>query len=113
MEYLIHQLSPAVKRRKENNYVSLDDGYRLPFLVPGGHIRFMIESPILHIKHQARLMPYSKICTWNQNEDSISSGFRDATILSKSKLVGGSHIVFQIQRFMLHLQHQAILILRA
>ena len=25
--------------------------------------------------------------------------------MSKSKLVGGSHIVFQIQRFMLHVQH--------
>ncbi len=51
------------------------------FLVPGGHIVFMIESPILQIKHQARVIQYSKICMWNQHEDSISSGFRDATIL--------------------------------
>ena len=81
MVYMIHQLWPAAKRQRENNYVSLDDGYRLHFLVPGGHIGFMIKSPIPHIKHQAKLIPYSKICTWNQNEDSISSGFRDATIL--------------------------------
>ena len=27
-------------------------------------------------------------------------------VLSKSKLVGGNHIGFQIQRFMLHLQHR-------
>ena len=72
--------------------MSPDDGYRLHFLVPDGHIGFMIESPILHIKHQARLIPYSKSCTWNQNEDSISSGFRDTAIWSKSKLVGGSHL---------------------
>ena len=66
----------AAKRRRE---------LPITFLVPGGHIGFMIESPILHIKHQSRLIPYSKICPWNQNEDSISSGFRDATSLSKSK----------------------------
>ena len=30
--------------------VSIDDGYRLHFLVPGGHI----GSPILHVKHHAR-----------------------------------------------------------
>ena len=52
--------------------MSLDDEYRLHFLLPGGHIGFVIESPILHIKHQARLIPYSKICTWKQNGDSIS-----------------------------------------
>ena len=96
MVYLVHQLWSGAERRRQNNQVSLDDGYRLHFLMPGGHIGLLIESPILHIKHHARLIPYSKICTWNQKGGSISSGFRDATILSQSKLVGGSHIVFQI-----------------
>ena len=82
MVYLVHQLWSAAEGRRENNKVSLDDGYRLHVLVPGGHTGYLIESPILHIEHQARLIPYSKICMWNQNGDSISSGFRDATIFN-------------------------------
>ena len=51
MVYLVHQWWPATKRRGQNNLkVSIDDGYRLHFLVPGGHI----GSPILHVKHHAR-----------------------------------------------------------
>ena len=53
MVYLVHQWwpgRPATKRRGQNNLkVSIDDGYRLHFLVPGDHI----GSPILHVKHHA------------------------------------------------------------
>ena len=50
MVYLVQQWwpgRPATKRiRGQNNLkVSIDDGYRLHFLVPGGHI----GSPILHV----------------------------------------------------------------
>ena len=38
------------EKRTQNLKVSIDDGYRLHFLVPGGHI----GSPILYVKHQAR-----------------------------------------------------------
>ena len=54
MVYLVHQWwpgRPATKRRGQNKLkVSIDDGYRLHFLVAGGHI----GSPILHVKHHAR-----------------------------------------------------------
>ena len=39
-----------LRREEDKKKVSIDDGYRLHFLVPGGHI----GSPILHVKHHAR-----------------------------------------------------------
>ena len=55
MVYLVHQLWPATKIRGQNNLkVSIGGGYRLHFLVPGGHIGFLIGSLILHLKHHAR-----------------------------------------------------------
>ena len=55
MVYLVHQWWPATKRRGQNNLkVSIDGGYRLHFLVPGGHFGFLIGSPMLHLKHHAR-----------------------------------------------------------
>ena len=57
MVYLVHQWWPATKKRGHSNLkLSTDDGYRLHFLVPGGHI----GSPIIHVKHHARWIPYSK-----------------------------------------------------
>ena len=54
MVYLEHQWwpgRPATKRRGQFFFkVSIDDGYRLHFLVPGGDI----GSPILHVKHHAK-----------------------------------------------------------
>ena len=75
MVYLVNQSWPAMKRRGQHNFkVSIDNGYRLHFLVPGGHI----GSPILHLKHHARSIPYiRKSAHGTKNEDSISSGFRD------------------------------------
>ena len=72
MVYLVHQWwpgRPATKRRGQTFLkLSIDDGYRLHFLVPGGHI----GSRILHVKHHA--------AQGTKNEDYISSGIRDMTI---------------------------------
>ena len=80
MVYLVHQWwpgRPTTKRRGQHFLkVSIDDGYRLHFLVPGGHI----GSPILHVNIMLDKFHIRKSAQGTKNEDYISNVIRDMTI---------------------------------
>ena len=98
MVHLVHQWWPATKRRGQNNLkVSIDCGYRLHFLVPGGHIGFLIGSPILRLKHHARRIHIRKSARGTKNED-----FRDMNFF-EIQHGSGSHIGFLRELFKPHL----------